>query len=570
MSAQPLTRVTFKELTVVSSVVLLTALFAAVDAAFRGGLWIPHNDDWVYLHMAQWLHSGGTFVVESGSLTNAIGLVILIQPIALLFGDSVVVLQLTVAFLAAIAAVTTWSIIREILSRPWAIVSMASLLLSPIWLPLQFSFMTDVPAFAFQMFAIWAALKMRNSTGIAKAFWFVGALMLAFVAFSIREYALVAGIAILLWGIFVSIRESRRYIPGNIVIAAVWIVAVISLYKWRTTLPGAIVSSPAMSMSDLKAAILQTLQTVIFLGLCALPAALSFSPVKAWIRLSWIARWAFLALSVAFIASSFYAQNHGGLVLGNYFTEFGPYAGTVPFGTPPRIFSPDVMTVIMFTGMVGCLFVLLLAAVLIDGLMRDSSLHNLKFLLDSLAGASGLIALTVVGTLSGVFLVVGVTTAPMMDRYFLPVLALIPALACLVICRFELEYPRTFVAVGLGIVLLASVSLITFDTAMTVDGAKWKMGNLLVSQGFAAPTIDAGYEWYPYMQKIPAEGQYVQSQRNWWVTLYEKPVVCVGVGIGDDAAANSAEVSLPHFSVTNVTGTAFNFWAVPQYVNCGK
>jgi hypothetical protein len=107
---------------VVVAIVALTSIAASV-AALRGALWIPHNDDWVYLHMAQWANSRGEFIVESGSLTNAVGLVVLAQPVMWIFGDSVLALQAFVAVLGMLALFISWLVLRSFLSSSTAAIA---------------------------------------------------------------------------------------------------------------------------------------------------------------------------------------------------------------------------------------------------------------------------------------------------------------------------------------------------------------------------------------------------------------------------------------------------------------
>jgi hypothetical protein len=556
-----------RELLVVGTATVALTLIALTAASLRGALWIPHNDDWVYLHMAQWLHAQGAFIVESGSLTNAVGLAVIVQPFIWAFGDSIAVLQAVVAGLGIIALVVAWLIVRQFLQVKLAALAIICLVVSPLWFPLQLSFMTDVPAFSFELLALWAALKMRGrSPGIAMV-WNAIALGFAFVAFSMREYALVAGIAVLIWGLVGLVKNRTKLVALNLGLGAIWIIACILLYKWRTSLPLAGSVMPAASAAELKASIVSSYQALLFVGLFSLPVSMVISPLAILKRLSNLSRVVYGVLVLGFIALGIYAYGHGGLVLGNYLTEFGGYAGTMPLGSPPSIFSPRVMNALMLLGGASCLLLLL---VLVGALSHGfKTVKNNPDAWSSIfMSPSGLLGLFGAGTLLGIFLVNGATTAPIFDRYFLPLLMVVPALALNFASDFGALRHRLFVTcASLGLALTVAVSVITVDSINVVDGGKWRIAEQLVSDGISPGSIDGGYEWFGYHQTVTAHPQHTEPTSGWWTTLYADPKICAAVGLSRGIPQNGLPF-LKTLQLTNIIGQKFDFWATSTNRNC--
>ena len=79
----------------------------------------------------------------------------------------------------------------------WAVFVAATIAVGPLWGPLAPTFMTDVPAFTFQMLSLAAAIIAFRRRPVALRP-LVVSVALGFVGVSIRQYAVIPVIAILL------------------------------------------------------------------------------------------------------------------------------------------------------------------------------------------------------------------------------------------------------------------------------------------------------------------------------------------------------------------------------------
>jgi hypothetical protein len=183
------------ELLVVSGVISFYSFLIFCWGNFRGAIGVARNDDWVYLHMAQWFAESGQFRVESGSMANALGLVVLGQPSINLFGYSIESLQIVEIFVGAIGLLATWLLLRSFLNKWMSFLGIATLVASPFWVSTSVSFMTDVPAFTFQMIALLIATRAYKAHRFGFT-WLVVAYLFAFAAFSVREYSIASGLSI--------------------------------------------------------------------------------------------------------------------------------------------------------------------------------------------------------------------------------------------------------------------------------------------------------------------------------------------------------------------------------------
>lgn len=561
-----ITRVTRREAFFVALVILAFGIAGACAAGIRGSLWVPRNDDWVYLHMAQWFHSTGTFVVESGSLTNAIGLVLLTQPVISLFGDSVVTLQIFVTVLGAVGLFVLWLILRRFLNRGFAVIACLPLVLSPLWLPLQFSFMTDVPAFTFEMLALLVAMNIGSLKTLKSWLTLLLSLTLSFIAFSIREYALVVGLAIVLWVVIEEMLKRNGKWLLVVAISGLWLIACVALFAWRSSLPLAGGTPIVLSFGQISKASSLAFQSLVFVSLCCLPVALSFSPRRLWLRLSLSSRVFNLSFVALFLGIGIYLHFHGGLGLGNYLTEFGAYAGTMPIGSAPSIFSPKVMSFIFLVGLgSGAMLLHLLVGALQIFMSRDTPSRDVRWS-QLLSRVQSLLGLFVAGTFIGVWVLTAIASAPMMDRYFLPILPLFASIALWAIWSLKLQsawFPYTSMV---GAIFIGFISSIVIDSANVIDGAKWRMGNELVSMGFSAETIDGGYEWFGYHQQSQAVPQHMVPIQGWWTTLYENPRICAQVGLGNKGTSDPNAIA--SFTVRNWVGISIDAWAIRDHQNC--
>jgi hypothetical protein len=83
--------------------------------------------------------------------------------------------------------------------------------------------------------------------------------------------------------------------------------------------------------------------------------------------------------------------------------------------------------------------------------------------------------------------------------------------------------------------------LVYVDAAATIDGAKWRTAERLVSVGFRPATIDAGYEWFGLHQPDDIAPGWEHRKGDLATRLFSPRPVCATVILsGDETAALAA------------------------------
>lgn len=321
----------------VSAVLIVYSFCIFGWANFRGAIGVARNDDWVYLHMAQWFSQSGQFQVESGSMTNALGLVILAQPAISIFGYSIATLQILEICIGAVGLFFTWLLLRSFLPKFFSFIAISTLAASPFWASASISFMTDVPAYTFQMIALWLGVQAVKSkqNGL---YWLTSALFASLFAFSIREYSISSGIAIILYFIIAKKPTSHFLSWKFIFISISWLLACVVLYFWRSHLGNVTQFKSMLDPESLKESSIQAVRAFSMVGFFMIPALLVSSPKKIYKRLSSRMNLVALLPSGAFLIGMWLLFRQRGLVFGNYFTPRGSYVETFPWGWHPISF----------------------------------------------------------------------------------------------------------------------------------------------------------------------------------------------------------------------------------------
>ncbi|MEO7446786.1 MAG: glycosyltransferase family 39 protein, partial [Humibacillus sp.] len=213
----------------------LAAIHLGMAEAF-GALGVARNDDWTYYRVAFASAANGGFDPDPYTNAMLVGLVALARPVIAIFGPEMVALQIFVAALGAAGLWACWWSVRHFLAPRLALLAVATLAVGPCWGGLTASFMTDVPAFAFQ--AAGLALGVRALRGGRLRWpWLFAAILTCLVAFSIREYAVAALVAVCLAALVVTgglephAARRQRALIG--VLALVSLLAAAALYRWR-------------------------------------------------------------------------------------------------------------------------------------------------------------------------------------------------------------------------------------------------------------------------------------------------------------------------------------------------
>lgn len=216
----------------VIAVVLPTAI-----AAHYGSLDAPNSDDWAYDLAAYHLAFHGGISLFHWGPSNLIGQLVLAVPLLRIFGPHAWVLNVWTSFMGLFALLAIDYTGRRLgLTRLTSLCAAAVLGLGPMWAALSSSFMLDIPALSLMSIALAVAASDARTDRLITCRSLL-ALAIAGVAFTIRDEALVAFLAIAwcrLWRL-------GRPVPRN---AFPWLGAVsiaglglLTFELWRLGLP---------------------------------------------------------------------------------------------------------------------------------------------------------------------------------------------------------------------------------------------------------------------------------------------------------------------------------------------
>ena len=502
---------------------VLVVVFVALAAA-HGALGASRNDDWVYYRAAFRFADGGTFSADPWSMAMLVGLVLLAQPFIAVFGHSIVALQLLVAVLAGVGLWAAYVVVRSILSPRWSAFSVGCLALGPVYGGLSVTFMTDVPAFCFEMLALLTALIALRAKSFSLA-WFSVSLAIGLFAFSIREYAVAGTAAIAVAAFFRARSESKRlgWLVAGLV--GLWFVVAVALYRWRSGLVDSAGVEVMLVPSKWNVSVLR--RTAFTMALFAIPLVplLSFPRLlaKVWAH-KWMAAGA--AVLAVLVGVQFVKARPDGSLVGNYLQPDGPYYVTLA-GTPPTVIPAALWQVLAVLSLVGFLALLLVATVRVGALVRSGLATRSRPAMPQDWGRT-LIFLFCVAATAILAAIKLFTTAPLFDRYLIPIIPFVIALAVRAAIDHELIVApkRAVAALSLGVFAVFGIGMV--DTAATFDGVKWRLAESVEAKGYPARAIDGGYEWYGYHQPgaITPLGTPIPG-RNFWIGLFDDRTVCV-------------------------------------------
>lgn len=455
-------------------------------AAARGALGAARNDDWTYYDIAFRLVSTGRFRLDGWTQALFAGQAVMAAPVIEIFGEKIAPLQCAVAVAGAVGLWACYVTVRRLLPARPAALCVACLALGPLYGVLSTSFMTDVPAFTLQMLTLLAGMQaLRAAPGSLR--WFTFAMTLGLLAFSVREYAVAAGLAVALTFIAQQRHADRRLCRQAVAVSALWVALLVALYWWRNTLDNSYTTQLELTARSFGGAARTAGRAAVTLGLLVAPAVVAISPARL-ARLAWRrSRAGSIVVVAGWLACAVFAHD----LLGNYLLRTSAYSVTVP-GVAPRILPAWLWVALHAAGLASLLLLGALAVVAFSG---DSGAPSPV----ARARAQPPLALALVFTAAAGALPVAVnavTDAPLFDRYLLPLVPFVAALALRLGRSCDLLMRPAIRVSGAALMAVAGVGIIVADAAATVDGAKWRIAQDVRSLGFAAGTIDGGYEWF--------------------------------------------------------------------------
>jgi len=463
-----------------------------------GALGIPRNDDWAYAFAAFHVADSAKVNGYTWAGMNLVGQLVLSVPVVKLFGDRIAALQMEVATLGVVGLVATFDLARQLLNPRRALFAAVLVAALPMWASLSASYMTDVPAFAFATACL--ALGARGVTRHAiRPGYFGASLAIGFLAFTIRENAIVAPLAVSAAATWVTAGRPRKQLFPIVAAIASLIASAGLFYAWRRNLPGFLNVTPRLpTLSRVGLAALESGQSLVLIGLLASPAVVLADPRRllriAWGRARRTTLTAGLTTAGIFTVAMLRTGASAVLVPGDYFLPNGTLGSDGLKGLRPDLIPRSVVAVLAIVG-ASALVVLVCAAAasVTNGVAhfrnQRQSAASPPLVVVTLATIAYAIACVVPVVLGYTFL---------FDRYLLPIIPLVAILAlrsggpAVAISR------RIRIAGCTALAALAALGAVYGANSAAFDGTKWRVASQAVAVAGDPKLIDGGHVWNDY------------------------------------------------------------------------
>ena len=486
-------------------------------------LGIARNDDWSYLENAFRFADTGIFAVGGWVQMMLIGQLLLAIPVIAIAGNSVAALQMLVGALGAITLVCSYLVLRNFLNRRWSAFSTLALAGSALYGLLSVSFMTDVPAAAFQLLTLALAYRALRGDGV-DWLWLSLASLAGVVALSIREYAIVALVAI--WLVTARRVWSTSNRPKLLLLTGIIAALVAALILWRQTQVTVTENSLAINLYGLRYLAWWPLTA----GWLLLPAIAVINPQRALAR-AWAAS---RTLTVLAGVGALAAMAHTRLsLLGNYLSLSGGYSEVIrgnPEPVLPNWWAWPMTVAAAYSALV--LAIVLVPVIMKMWTARGDLRHERR---SPTALAATFVTLSVL-----IYVVVPVLAeTALFDRYFIAALPVAAGLILWWASREELTWTRPLTPAVAALSLSTVTSIVLVAATSALDGVRWQLGYQVAQDlGVANGNIDAGFDFFDFNTNGGPRPDGIRW--TWWTAQLGDRAVCATITYADFAESTEA------------------------------
>jgi hypothetical protein len=490
---------------ILGAIVLLAIVAFGIPVALAhkyGALGAVRNDDWSYLlTLFRWVDSGHLDFNNWVSMTLLAQLVIA-APIVMIWGHDITLVQLLTATLGLVGLVAVLQFGYVVTRRFRTAVFVAVLVAAgPLWGALAVSFMTDVPAFAVSMAACGLFIRAIRTPRISLPY-LVASMAAGLIGFTIRQYAAVPLVAILIVGGILLWQEGSRprlrvFIGATVLV----LVGAIVFYAFWRSIPHPKAFTPAFPTGhSIHATVNKGGGLLRLLGLLVAPALVLAGPGRI-IRRSWsVARdttvFIFAGVVGGLTLTAFAGPNIG--FAGNYIVPDGILAQGVAAGHRPDLLPGGVFDTLLIIGTLGAG----LLAIAIVPFLHDMAgrVRTRDFVpRDPLTAFLGFVA----GGYALSYFLAAFTGIALYDRYVLPAVPIV----ALLLLRDSAYEPKPVPArrgrrspwrTATALATLAALGVLglvyTADSA-SFDGVRWTVATEATHAGWTPNQITGGFEW---------------------------------------------------------------------------
>jgi hypothetical protein len=446
-------------------------------------------DDWPYILMAQTLAATGHFVY-TGWAAPLIGWQLYLgAAFVKLFGLSLTAVRMSTLLVAMVLAfVLQRTLVRANISERNATIGMLAFVLSPLYLVLSVTFMTDIQGLFAIVICLYGCLRALQAAAPRAAMgWLCFAIATDAVFGTARQIAWL-GILVMVPCTLWLLRAQRRVLIAGAIATAAGAVFIFGCLQWLKHQPYTVPEHVLIGSFPVGHMVGELIRTFLDAPFLLLPIVALFLPEIRRSRRSVLAVSSVLFLGYLFLATypshlrgSFPLEPTGGDWIGIH----GTYEFMILKGNAPLLLSRGVqvlLTIVSFGGVYG----------LISSLRSRATTD----VMDASAGVSWGQLGVLLGPFSIVYALLLVPRAGayhLTERYLLALLVV--ALLCMVRYYQDQLQPRLPAARAVLIGIMAVYGIVNAHNTFAIDRARVVMADELSAAGVPDTAVDNGWEY---------------------------------------------------------------------------
>ena len=450
------------------------------------------NDDWQYAGLARALAETGRMQVDGWTRAIALPQTLWGALAVKIAGFSFVTIRASMIPIVLGCCALTYAIARWLGLTPWlASLTVAEMVLCPLFVPLETTFMSDVPSLLFVLGTLYCVLRAVEAPGQSAVKWIALAAIAGFLGGANRQVMWTAPVVMFAGLIFLRRRE-RNVVRAGVIAMACLILAAAYLELWFSRrgilgIPSTLPEFPVVVRELVRTA----LRIVLSLGLFCLPAlVLLFGSRVTLTRRALLACGVAAALLVAIVALD--QDWIRAPWFGNTVTVFGTMLpGQVIAGYQPVALSRYITHAVGLGVMAFTMFGLI-ASPAIGRALRESG--SLDYRLRTFA----VIAVPFFGVYFAASLPSALWPVWYYDRYLLPLIPIVNLGAMAVAARLPGTALR-FAAIPV-LLIFGLYGLALAHDAFRLNEARAQAGERLHRYGVPRTCVSGGYEYDGWTQ----------------------------------------------------------------------
>jgi hypothetical protein len=493
-------------------------------------------DDLPYILSAQKLAATGHIVYNGGATAMLGWQLYLGAALIKLFGFSLTTVRMSTLLVAmAMAFVLQRTLVRARISEWNATIGTLALVVSPLYLMLSATFMSDIHGLFAIVLCLYGCLRaLQAASARAATGWLCFAVATNALCGTSRQIAWL-GVLVMVPSTLWLLRAQRRVFVAGAAMTVAGAMFVFGCMHWFAQQPYALASLPLGlfgSAFPVLHVLSQYLASFLDVPLLLLPLIIVFLPEIRKSRLRVVAILCIVLLGYVGLALDPSRLHPLGLLeptQGDWINVYGIYEGIVTQGTPPVFLYRGAQIVLTILSIGG----LLALAVCLTGSWRGTREAQTEATFPVVVSWKQLGVLFAPFTLAYFLLLLPLSTIGLYDRYLLG--PLVAALICLVRYYQDRIQPRLPVAAVLVVVLVAIYGVAVTHNMFALSRARAALAAEVRASGVPDTSVDNGWEY------------------NW------------GVELEHAASINDDRITVPAHAVVEVSrpaGTCQMWWYV--------